>query len=138
MIEIEHIINSRPITYASDDFNNIRPIKPIDFLSPLSNNQSFLSFSENDLNDKDFRLKETTKDEVLDKWKITSNKLDSFWSRWKAEYLTSLRKKQRYQHQQNLIPKINDIVLLQDENSTRNFWKLVRVMELIKSEDNKI
>ncbi|CAB4017080.1 Hypothetical predicted protein [Paramuricea clavata] len=67
--------------------------------------------------------------------------LDHFWRRWKTEYLLESREAHRerksVQSSKELI-KINDIVIVHDENRSRSLWRLGRVMHLVRGNDGKV
>ena len=63
-----------------------------------------------------------------------------FWYRWRSEYLTSLREYQKLQNTRKLprIPKLNHIVIINDDKLPRHQWRLGRIIELIKGRDGEI
>ena len=61
--------------------------------------------------------------------------LEHFWTRWKKEYLTSLKEHQvgtTGKNDQNV--KVGDVVLIHDEGP-RISWKLAKIEELIRGKD---
>ena len=57
----------------------------------------------------------------------------------RKEYVTSLRNwKKKYKKTNNLIPQIDDIVLVFEDKVPRQNWCLGRIKELIPSRDNQI
>ena len=63
---------------------------------------------------------------------------DQFTRRWKTDYLLSLRKNRAVDHTESEPIKIDDIVLLKDDNTPRIFWKFTVVQELIKGKDGHV
>ena len=64
--------------------------------------------------------------------------LNHFWSRWRNEYMTSLREyDKKYKQTNDIIPLINDIFIVFEEKPPRNKWKLGRAVELIKGHNKK-
>ena len=64
--------------------------------------------------------------------------LNHFWSRWRNEYVTSLREyDKKYKRTNNIKPSINDIVVVFEEKQPRNKWMLGRIVELITGHDGK-
>ena len=60
-----------------------------------------------------------------------------FWNRWRHEYLDSINKRQKWTGARRNVA-VNDIVLIVDENTARNEWKLARVVEAIPSTDGLV
>ncbi|CAL9699742.1 unnamed protein product [Knipowitschia caucasica] len=71
------------------------------------------------------------------RWRRVQLLTNTFWTRWKKEYLLNLQSRQKWT-KQHRNAKINDIVLLQDEVSPRNQWKLAKVVEIYPSKDKKV
>ena len=125
LIEIEKIINNRPLTYVYNDLSE-EPLTP----SHLVNGRRLgHNFSE-DINDP-IELNEQL-----------SKILDHFWNRWSKDYLLELRENHRLKHNSKNTPNSNinvgDIVLVHDGKLPRSKWRVGRVKELINSKDNII
>ena len=59
---------------------------------------------------------------------------DHFWTRWRKEYLLSLREQHRLEarrQQQASTIKVGEVVIVHEDNLRRNFWRLGRVERLI-------
>ena len=61
--------------------------------------------------------------------------INVFWSKWKAEYLAELQKRQKWIHPQRNMEK-SDIVLLKEDESPRNIWPLAIVDEVYRKLDS--
>ena len=64
--------------------------------------------------------------------------LDQFTRRWKTDYLLSLRENRAVDRIENEPIKVDDVVLLKDDNAPRIFWKSAVVHELIKGKDGHV
>ena len=66
--------------------------------------------------------------------------LQQFVSKWRRDYLLSLCEHHRVKlHQEhNSDISVGDIVILQNDSSSRNFWKLAKIEELIPGRDGVI
>ena len=64
--------------------------------------------------------------------------LDQFTRRWKTDYLLSLRENRAVDRTESEPIKVDDVVLLKDDNTPRIFWKLAVVQELIKGKDGHV
>ncbi|XP_043212074.1 uncharacterized protein LOC122376326 [Amphibalanus amphitrite] len=117
MCEVEAILNGRPLTPVSDDPRDLEALTPNHLLiyrsaQPLPPG----IFSEAD----SFSRK---------RWKLVQYLATEFWRRWKKEYVSSLQVRQKWiQPQRNL--RENDMVLLVDADSSRNEWKMGRVINV--------
>ena len=123
VIEIEAVINSRPLSYLQDH----------EILEPLT--PSHLMYGR--------RLKTQMRNcEARNSDEISPNKcvqyvnrlLEQYWKRFSTEYLTSLRERQL---KGGNIPavKINQVVLVKQKYMPRNSWNLGKVIRIICSPD---
>ncbi len=71
------------------------------------------------------------------RWHRVQYLTEEFSSRWKREYLSNLRQRQKW-HKTQRNAKINDMVIIKDENAPRNEWKLTKVTEVYPSEDGHV
>jgi len=82
--EVESIINSRPLTYISDDSEKITILRPIDFLLPYA-------FIGTPIETKDadqlYHPKLDTAQKLEQYWKRSLETLEKFWIIWHNEYL---------------------------------------------------
>lgn len=63
--------------------------------------------------------------------------IEQFWGRWKKEYLLNISKRQKWHlSQRNL--KVNDIVIIKDDNLPRCHWQLGRVVEVVQDSDSLV
>uniref|UniRef100_A0A914DSB9 Integrase catalytic domain-containing protein n=1 Tax=Acrobeloides nanus TaxID=290746 RepID=A0A914DSB9_9BILA len=139
LLEAEAIVNSRPLTQMHDDLLSTEVVRPIDFLiphaligtPPLTNNHD----------DPDFLPRNAEKRELLlEVWKQTTTCLDKFWRMWHDHYLKALREHHIVSHRHPrstnpLVPKIGELVIIQEDQAPRGCWQLGRVIELVKSSD---
>ena len=70
-------------------------------------------------------------------WRRTQYLMNEFWTRWRGEFLQNLQARSKW-----LSPKRNlavgDLVLLKDDNQSRNLWQIARVTETYASEDGLV
>lgn len=116
LCEVEAIINSRPITKASTDPNDLEALTPNHLL--LLKTQPSLppgEFQEADLY-------------ARRRWRQVQYISDLFWKRWSKEYLPLLQERQKWTGvQRNLV--VGDLVLLMDSTAPRNSWIMGRVLQ---------
>ena len=131
LIEIECVLNSRPLTYVEDDTGGISYT-----LSP-----SHLIYGRrvtNNPNSSHFEIISTH--EVLTKRaRIQSHLLQQFTRQWRKEYLLSLREthKNNCHGKGGSVISVGDVVLLKDDTK-RMFWKLAVVQELLTGADKQV
>lgn len=140
LVEVEAVINSRPLVYVGQDINDGFSLTPADFIS-VNSNMSLPEFESND-QDPEFQVRINSTESLVQRWKKGQGHLKMFWSVWRDQYLLSLR--ERFQtHLKGprvkapIQPKIGDVVLIK-EPLPRGCWKLGRIKELIKSNDGEI
>ena len=62
---------------------------------------------------------------------------NQFWTRWRREYCTLLHKRQKWNTPQRN-SRVEDIVIIQDDNLPRDRWPLAMVTKLYPSKDGLI
>ncbi len=116
MCEVEAIVNGRPITKLSDDPRDMEPLTP--------NHLLLLRAGPT--------LPPTTssrQDAYSRRWRQVQHLADVFWRRWIKEYLPSLQIRQKWNKSRRNFA-VDDIVLVLDDKTPRNFWPLGRVLEV--------
>ena len=118
--EAENIVNSRPLTYQSDNSRDI-PLTPsqlawgrdLPFMPPL--------LQPGDPLDEDYDAKATRAQYV-----VLSNALERFTKRWHSEYLPSLREKHYNQCAENPSHhfRVRQLVMVKHDNIHRIEWPL--------------
>ena len=136
--EVELILNSRPLTYVSTE-DLEEPLTP----SHLITGRRLLSFpgvSSGSIEDPDYQVAPRSTAELSRRILHLNNILDHFWTRWRKEYLTDLREvhSRKQSNTSGSEIAVGDIVLVNDPDHPRTFWKLARVMELIRSTDGQV
>ena len=93
IVEIETHLNNRPLTYASTDHNDPEPLTPSHILyGRIINTVPHSLTDEEELSDENFQEAGQKLHHTLSKKaKTQALIIQHFWSRWKKEYLTSLR-----------------------------------------------
>ena len=131
LVEIENVINSRPLTYIYDDEEGVNyPLTP----SQLINGRNLAMLP----NDGHYEIV-STHESLSKRARYHRKVLSHFIKKWQREYLLNLLEAHRPKGA-NKEPSINvgDVVLLRNEQSKRSFWKLCRVVELLKSKDGAV
>ena len=114
LIEIEAVINSRPLIYIDADINSSEALTPSHFLS--INSKTGVPNIYVEMSDVMGNLDKI----ILKTWKSGQEYLNKFWNIWASEYLKSLRET----HTLNLkpvkgevsrIPRIGEVVIIKEE-----------------------
>ena len=135
VIEVEAIINSRPLSYVSSD-DLEEPLTPSHFLT----GRRLLSFPDRLChghdNDEDYV---TTHEGLTRRLKHLNTVLNQFRKKWHQEYLLELREGHRYgKRSTDKSPiSVGTIVLVHDDKP-RGFWRTARVNQLITGKDGLV
>lgn len=119
-----NIVNSRPLTYVSLDSSADEVITPNHLLHGSSNGMKPLG---------DF----TGADALKNSWKTAQHMADKFWQAFVIQYLPTLVKRPKW-HGKVVPLKVDDIVLIADENFKRNTWPKGIVVEVHKDKSGII
>ena len=131
IVEIEAIVNSRPLMYLDDDINSGEALTPAHFLSV--NYKTGVP----DVN-VEYRPNEGSSKILLESWKRGQIQLNNFWKIWINDYLQSLRET----HTVNMKPvkgeitrkpQIGEVVIIKEEGVPRGRWKLATIESMIES-----
>lgn len=125
LVQVEAILNSRPLCVLSNDPNDITPLTPGHFLigSPLT------SYPE-----KDYTSYPANR---LTLFKGLSQIQQTFWRRWSIDYLNRLQNRPKwYRPYPNLIE--GTIVLLKEDNTPPLKWCLARIVEVLPGKDGRV
>jgi len=124
--EAECIVNSRPLTVDNLNDSTSLPLSPSNILTMKT--RIVLPppgiFQREDMY-------------CRKRWRQVQYLANQFWFRWKKEYLMGLQNRQKWVGEKRNF-RINDIVLVKDENLPRNQWPLARVVKVFVSRDNLV
>ncbi|XP_071044571.1 uncharacterized protein [Parasteatoda tepidariorum] len=131
-LEIEAMINSRPITYLYNEPSEPSPFTPSHFLvGKRLMSLPVVKYKPNDLI--------VNRDSLTKMYKYQQTLLDHFWNRWRKEYLLHLRSAYTSSPPGKITSfKVNDIVLINDDRYPRNIWMLGRILEVYQGRDGNI
>ncbi|XP_076686036.1 uncharacterized protein LOC143378082 [Andrena cerasifolii] len=126
VIEIEAILNSRPLTPLSTDPNDLTALTPAHYLI----GETFTSLPESDLT--------SVAVNRLSVWQHIQRVKQHFWSRWCKEYLNELNLRSKWRNNPKAYLKVGTLVLLKEENLPPMRWCLGRILEVYPGNDNII
>lgn len=126
VIQIEAVLNARPLYAPSDDHTDYDPITPAHLAIGRSTVQRPFVEDVRDI-----------ADNRLTVWGLQQKLYQQFWRSWREDYITGLQGRNKwYKIHQNL--KVNDMVLLQDENTPPAKWPIGRIAAVQTSADGLI
>lgn len=123
IIQIESILNSRPLTPLSHDPTDLNALTPGHFLI----GKALTSLPYPDVS----HISETR----MDKYQRLQSIVQNFWQRWRKEYLSELQVHTKWKHSGTKVLKVGTLVLIHDEKVLPLLWKLGRITRLYPGSD---
>jgi hypothetical protein len=123
--EIEGVLNSRPLTPLSSDFDDFETLTPGHFLI----GRPITSLVEPHLTD--------ISESHLNRWQKVTKLGQLIWKRWKRDYLNNLQQRSKWKFEKNNV-KIGDLVLIKEDNLPSCKWSVGRIVKIYPGSDNKV
>ena len=134
IVEIEGILNDRPLTYMSSDVKDPEPLTPAHLLyGRRIISLPYHGVEKDELDDPDFGGESA----VVKRPKIQALMLKHFWTSWRSEYLTTLREFHKTTGNNIQQVKVGDVVLVHDDTPRVN-WKYAVIESVIRGNDGLI
>lgn len=126
LVQIEGLLNSRPICVLSSDPSDPTVLSPSHFLNitPLK----YLP-AEN--------IDPAVSENRLTRYQLLNKIVQSYWKRWSMEYLTSLQQRNKWNSPSKPV-SVGTVVIIKDNHSHPMFWPLAVVSEVFPGKDNII
>ncbi|XP_072380727.1 uncharacterized protein [Diabrotica undecimpunctata] len=123
LIQIEAVLNSRPLCPVSNDPNDFSVLTPGHFLilEPLKI-----------IPDRDYSDVHLNR---LSRWQLLQRLHADFWQRWSREYLHTLHQRSKW-HKNEGNPNIGTLVLIRNETEPPLQWQMGRIKTLIFGQDD--
>lgn len=121
LIEVENLVNSRPLYYVPNDVDNMEAITPNHLLKGTF--RHVIQF------DGDYDCRK--------QWKKSQSLATEFWKRWLKEYLPTISTRPKWNDEVDAV-KIGQLVLIVDESLKRGEWKKGIISNVYPSRDGKI
>ncbi|GFX33005.1 integrase catalytic domain-containing protein [Trichonephila clavipes] len=125
IIQIEGMLNSRPLVPLSSDLDDLNVLTPSHFLI----GRSITSIVEPDLTN----LNENRSDN----WQKITKIIQLIWKRWSVDYLNSLQQRNKW-HFEKKNAKIGDMGIIKEDNLPSCQWSLGRINNIYPGKDSKV
>lgn len=125
MAEVTAIMNARPIVPVSSDPDTPMVLTPAMLLTQKMNS---LSAPSGTISTTQVHAKQ---------WKQVQCLADTFWKRWKREYLSNLQRRRKWTEDRPNV-KVGDVVLLKDSQEGRNEWPVGLIVNALPSRDGSV
>ena len=129
LVEIEHMMNSRPLTYLSEE--NIEAITPYHLMNGRN------------LADRGSHVRMYCGNESVNlknRASYVSSLINQYWKRFYHEYTTELRERMMYDRNVRCESKltVGDVVLIREEKVKPLHWRKGKIEELVKGRDGAV
>ena len=122
LAEVEFIINSRPLTFVSLESEDDEALTPNHLLLGSSSGLKPIKFKEIDLRQR---------------WRQTLTFAEHFWRRWVNEYMPIITRRTKWFEKVTPL-QIGDIVIIVDENLSRNCWPKGKIVDTVVAKDGQV
>ncbi|XP_055914411.1 uncharacterized protein LOC129947754 [Eupeodes corollae] len=129
LTEVEFVVNSRPLTYCSDDSSDCAPLTPAHFLGvqgisgDSTPEQNFQPINQNTLRSE---------------WAQRLQNISIFKRRWFREYLQQLRSLHHERQATSTYLAAGEVVLIEDPSLPRILWRLAIIQKTFPGRDGKV
>lgn len=125
LAEIEHSVNSRPLTHVSVDPRDNEALTPNHFIIGSSSGEIKLGTYE------------ARAVCPRNQWRIAQSFADAFWKRWLKEYLPTQIPRSKWNNPEKPLT-VGDLVLIVDYQAPRNTWKRGTITEVYPGADGEV
>ena len=131
-LTMDELVNSRPLSYLSAE-DMEEPLTP----SHLITGRRLLSLQDGPYNRDIDDTIEMDRNSLTKRMVHLSTVMDHFWRRWKKDYLRNSHRHTSNKHPADPVA-IGDVVVVQESDQPRGFWKLAKVENLITGSDGLV
>lgn len=125
LVEVEALLNSRPISKVSTDEQDMTALTPGHFLIL----RPFTARSYAVIQDKEINSRNA--------WRTSQAIVNMFWRRWMTEYVPNLQERHKW-HAERPNVNVNDVVMLIDNSTPRGKWPLGLVVKVYPGQDGVV
>ena len=120
VVEIEGIVNRRPLTPSSDNPDDFEALTPAHLLYPGAS----LHSSNNIL-----PSTSTNAETLRNSWIRVQARVNAFWLHWKRDYITLLHQRKKWLNTERDL-QVDDLVIMVEDNVHRGDWRMARVINI--------
>ncbi|XP_073764219.1 uncharacterized protein [Danio rerio] len=125
LVEVEGILNSRPLGYVSSDVADPDPVTPNSLLMGRPDSSlPQVVYPESDLLSRK-------------RWRHSQILSDHFWKHFVHDFLPTLQARQKWKQERDNIT-VGTVVLIADEQLPRALWRVGTVSSIIPSPDGRV
>ncbi|XP_048245270.1 uncharacterized protein LOC125376894 [Haliotis rufescens] len=125
LIEVEAVLNSRPLTYNSTSPSDFTALTPKHFILGRADVCTPPDvFHDNEINSRR-------------RWRQAKVIADHVYKRWQKEYLPELTVRRCWRSESQNV-SVGDLVLVVDEAKPRGHWDLARIVEVYAGDDGRV
>ena len=126
MAEVEHLVNSRPLTHISVDPTDEEVLTPNHFLIGTASGTFLPGLS-------------STRDLCLRKqWQVAQAHANAFWKRWMKFYLPTLSRRVKWTQPVSPTLETGDLVVIAHDRLLRGCWPRGRVDKTYRGKDGVV
>ncbi|KAM3956405.1 uncharacterized protein ACR2FA_009626 [Aphomia sociella] len=125
MAEVEHMVNSRPLSHVAVEPHSQEILTPNHFLLGTSSNLPTLG------------VYGPTDTFLRKQWRISQMLADMFWKRWVVEVLPDMRPRTKWCEDRRPL-EVGDLVLVVDPNLPRGVWPKGLITSVLPEPDGRI
>ena len=127
VIQVEELMNSRPLTVVSSDADDLSPLTPMHFLAGRLDPPLALERHA----DEDVRVNPRKR------WLVVQALVRAVWKRWVKEFVPLLNARRKWQQQRPNLA-VGDIVLSLTATTPRGTWPMGKVVAVHPGPDNLV
>nr|CAI5835101.1 unnamed protein product [Callosobruchus analis] len=124
LVQIEALLNSRPLSPLSTNPSDLEPLTPSHFLI----GRSMAACPDSDVLD--------VPTNRLDRYQLQQSIIQHFWKRWQREYIPELQGRVKWKLNKASLAKPGSLVVLREDGQPPFKWPLGRIEQLYYGADN--
>ena len=125
LIEVENILNSKPLGYVSSDVADPDPVTPnLLLMGRRDSSLPLVSYPSSELLSRR-------------QWRHSQVLADHFWSHFIKRYLPHLQGRQKWQRDKEDMP-VSTVVMVMDPQLPRALWPVGRITRVLPSKDSRV